>query len=376
MWELICDHYYCWGKIAGDRSPWRPASDGFVAGGVDLTPDGFGLRFPGPASRISIKQTEPWLVLGGVRVEITTRLQSYHGYLIDGESFSMHVNRGLLIASGTGRDVINTYSSALGPPLNKWVRFTFEHNGFNQMALFIDDALAATRGIVNPVAGVGPKGVAIGNALHSNNGYLDGDIERVQVWRIDPRAMEREFLARPLTPELAECWTRFIRAINAALAAHPKCAHWLVDTIGQVWKSFLAALAQKSQAKLDEFNQLCAQYRALWRAGLIDDPAMQALLAAVRDWLIKEGVIVPNDPIWQQIAKHECMQLLLKVLPAMDCDPEVHVILRAIAGDDRPPQDPNGPREPNRPKDSQRPASAKKPIGPKKPKGRKTLQSN
>jgi hypothetical protein len=339
MWELICDHYYCWGKIAGDRSQWRPASDGIVSGGVTLTPDGHGLRFPGPASRISIKQTHPWLQLGGIRIEIHTRLQSYHGFLIDGDSFSMRVNRGLLIASGTGRDVINTYSADLSPPLNKWVRLTFEHNGFNQMALFIDDALAATRGVINAVAGVGPKGVAIGNALDSNNGYLDGDIDRVRVWRIDPDAMKKEFLARPLDPAQADCWARFIHGINAALAANPECAAWLVNTIGKLHQDFLAALAQKSQAKLDEFSEFCAQYRALWRAGLADDPAMQALLAALRDWLINEGLVVPGNPAWQQIAEHECMQLLLKSLPRIDCDPQLLVLLRAIAGDEETSKD-------------------------------------
>ncbi len=333
MWELICDHYYCWGKIAGDRSPWRPASDGFPSAGVSIPPDGRGLRFSNTQSRIAIKQTEPWLELGGIHIEVTARLKSARGFLIDGgDSFSLYVNGALLIGSGTGRDVINNYFGAVSPPLGKWTRFTFEHNGFNQMALFIDDAPAATRATINQVAGVGPKGVAIGNALGSNNGYLDGDVERVMVWRIDPRAMQKEFLARPLDPATAKCWTDFINALNAALAQHPDCRTWLVNTLGGFWKSFLDALKQKSPDELEEFRQFCLQYEALWRAGVIDDPAMEALLGAFRDWLLKEGLLVPNDPMWQQLAEHDCMQYLLKALPATDCDPGLLAMLRAIAG--------------------------------------------
>ena len=336
MWELICDHHYRWGKIAGDASPWRPASDGFPSAGVTTVPDGYGLRFPGPQSRIAIKQTKPWVTLGGIRVEITARIASYKPsrFLIDGESFSMMLHHGLLIGAGTGRDVLNTYSSTLGPPLNKWTRYTFEHNSFNQMCLFIDDDLAATRGVVNPVAGVGPKGVAIGNALLSNNGYFGGDIERVRVWRIDPIAMRRQFLARPLDRATADCWTKFINAINAALAANPECAQWLLNALADLQKKFLDALKQLSPDKLAEFNQFVLQYDALWRAGLIDDPAMSGLLNTFRDFLIKENVVVLTDPLWKRIAEDKCMQSLLKALPRMDCDPEMLAILRAIAGVD------------------------------------------
>jgi hypothetical protein len=336
MWELICDHHYRWGKIAGDSSPWQPASDGFPSAGVSTVPDGYGLRFPGPQSRIEIKPTKPWMTLGGIRVEITARIASYRPsrFLIDGDSFSMKLHHGLLIGAGTGRDVLNTYSSTLGPPLNKWTRYTFEHNSLTQMCLFIDDDLAATSGVINPVAGVGPKGVAIGNALASNNGYFDGDIERVRVWRIDPFAMKRQFLARPIDRATADCWVKFIHALRAALAANPDCGQWLVAALAEMTAKFRAALAQLAPDKLAAFNQFVQQYDALWRVGLIDDPAMKALLANFRDFLIKEKVVVLNDPMWKQLYENECMQALLKALPKMDCDPEMLAILRAIGGVD------------------------------------------
>jgi hypothetical protein len=334
MWELICDHSYRWGKIAGDRSPWRPASDGFPSSGVSVAPDGAGLHFSNPQARIAIKQSKPWLTLGGVRVEVTARLASSRGFRIDGDAFSLHLQGVLLIGAGTGRDVLNNYFGAAAPPLDRWTRFTFEHNGFNKMALFIDDTPVASRAVASAVAGVGPKGVAIGNALNSDNGYLDGDIARVRVWRIDPKGMQKRFLARPLDQATARCWTDFINAINAALDRRPDCRSWLTNSVSGLRNSVWTALGNKTPDKLEEFRQYCLQYQALWRAGLLDHPAMKGLLAAFRDWLLKEGLIVPGDPFWQEFVDHRCLQLLLKELPPMECDPGLFALLRAIAGDD------------------------------------------
>ena len=93
----------------------------------------------------------------------------------------MYLNRGLLIAHGFQRDVINTYASSLSLPIDRWVRLTFEHNGFNLMALFIDDAVAAMQPILHAIPGVGPQGVTIGNDSGTFGGQLRGDIESVKV---------------------------------------------------------------------------------------------------------------------------------------------------------------------------------------------------
>ena len=181
MWELICHHRYCWGTIAADRSVWR--SDGQSFGVQPLT-DHIGLHFPGPQSRIVVPRTEPWLSLTGIRVEIVTRLADTEGWLIDGgDAFGLHLNQGLLIGRGFGRDVINTLDSPLAIPTEQWIRLTFEHNGFNAMALFINDALAATSPVINAIPGAGPQGVVIGNGIGTTLGYLRGDIESVKVWR-------------------------------------------------------------------------------------------------------------------------------------------------------------------------------------------------
>jgi hypothetical protein len=74
VWELICHHTYDWNGLPVDRSPWH--SDG-SAYGTDPLPDQPGVRFVGPQSRIVVPRKPPWLVLGGIRVEVTVRIASY-----------------------------------------------------------------------------------------------------------------------------------------------------------------------------------------------------------------------------------------------------------------------------------------------------------
>jgi hypothetical protein len=336
MWELICHHFYCWGTIAADRSAWGSNGQSY---GVQPLTDHIGLHFPGPQSRIVIPPTQPWFTLTGIRVEIVAKLGDTEGWLIDGgESFGMHLNRGLLIARGFQRDVINTYDSPLSVPLDQWVRLTFEHNGFNLMALFVDDALAATRPILHAIPGVGPQGVTIGNGGGLPGGNVRGDIESVKVWRIDPRAEEREFRARPLDPATAKCWDEFIRALREALRAHPECARWLFDTIEDQKSGVMQALAKEDQRDIDEFIKMTEQYRELWRAGLLDSPQMLELAVRFHAWLTAKGLIDRNDPRFRQIADDRCMQLFLKLLPSLECDPQVMALLKAFAGDPLPAQ--------------------------------------
>ena len=333
MWELICHHRYCWGTIAADRSVWR--SDGQSFGVQPLT-DHIGLHFPGPQSRIVVPRTEPWLSLTGIRVEIVTRLADTEGWLIDGgDAFGLHLNQGLLIGRGFGRDVINTLDSPLAIPTEQWIRLTFEHNGFNAMALFINDALAATRPVINAIPGAGPQGVVIGNGIGTTLGYLRGDIESVKVWRIDPRAMQREFLARPLDPAVAECWNEFLRSLRHALRNNPDCARSLADTLAGLTNGFERALAQKDQHDIDEFSKICDEYRKLWRAGLIDSAQMQELAARLRAWLIAKGLFNPDDLALQQLPDDPCFQLILKQLSPLTCDPQLMVLLKAFAGNPR-----------------------------------------
>jgi hypothetical protein len=332
MWELICDLSFRWGTLAADASLWH--CDG-VTSDVAPASDGRGIQILGPASRVSIPQKGPWLNMGGgIRAEFTVNLTSTEGTFLDGgQSFGMYFGLGLLIAHGFGRDVINTYSSPIAVPTGRWTQLVFEHNGFNKMHLFIDGVEVATRPTINTVPGVEATGLSIANSLMpSSNAYLKGQVDTVRVWRLDPTARERNFLARPLTPELADCWAKFIRAVNDALKTNPRCARWLIDEIATLQGEMLQVLAKLSDAEINEFEQMCAEYQTLWRGGLLDSPQMKHLMAKFRNWLLAKGLISVSDPIFAQIMDNACFKALLGELEPMTCDPQATALIEAIAG--------------------------------------------
>ena len=147
--------------------------------------------------------------------------------------------------------------------------------------------------------------------------------------------MQREFLARPLDPAVAECWNEFLRSLRHALRNNPDCARSLADTLAGLTNGFERALAQKDQHDIDEFSKICDEYRKLWRAGLIDSAQMQELAARLRAWLIAKGLFNPDDLALQQLSDDPCFQLILKQLSPLTCDPELMVLLKVFAGNPR-----------------------------------------
>ena len=335
MWELVCDHRYQWGTIAADRSPWH--SDG-IPSDVSPLPGQTGLQFSNPQSRITIprKPGDPWGVLGGIVVEVTARMAQSTGTLIDAhQSFRMSVVGGILTGEVPGRQI-----SGSDIPVGRWVRVSFSHNGFNQLGFGFETiggiggaggggASLIQYGQVPPV---GPQGILIGSRIGDPSLRLKGDIASIRIWRIDPRSRQKEFLGRPFNSALSDCWAEFLRKLNEALRNDPKCVEWLLGFITAFHQNFQQALAQKSQEKIEEFRQMCREYRELWRAGQVGSPQMLALVARLRDWLKAEGLFSLDDPELGQIGEHPCMKKLSGVLPSLDCDPEVLALIRAIIG--------------------------------------------
>ena len=98
----------------------------------------------------------------------------------------------------------------------------------------------------------------------------------------------------------------------------------------------MQALAQKDQSEIDEFIKMTEQYRMLWRAGLLDSPQMLELAARFRSWLIAKGLVDRNDPRLEKLAYDRCIELLIKLLPGLECDPQVVALFKAFAGNPRP----------------------------------------
>ena len=221
-------------------------------------------------------------------------------------------------------------------PADRWVQLTFQHNGFNSLGCGYSTlgpgagsagggGTRIPHGLVPPV---GPKGILIGNRIGASARHMQGDIASVRVWRRDPESMAKQFLGRPLDHALAACWSEFLRKLSEALRDHPKCAEWIVQLISGMQRNFLEKLAQKSDDKIAEFQEMCRQYRDLWFGGHVDSPQMHALFARVRDWIAAEGLISAADQV--ALLEHPCLATLTDALPSLDCDPQFKRLLEVL----------------------------------------------
>jgi hypothetical protein len=338
MWDLICYHAYIWGTIAADRSRWH--SDGLPYGVAPLA--GGGLRFSTPQSRVTIprRNGDPWGAMGALRVEIVASSQQGGGTIVDADScFRVSFDGPQTIVVEILGYTLNV--AIMGLPLGNWVRFTFWHDGVNQ--LDYDYAFALPNGgfggsVLSPtnlpgqVPAVGAQGVWIGNRIGSPNNHLNGNISSVKIWRADPDAIITTFLGRPFTPPVLKCWGDMIGKISEVAGNDPVCARWLADLIEQQQNQLVARLGQKSPDKLAEFYRMCNAYQQLWSGGKVGSAEMQALMVRLRDWLKNEGIFSADDPDLRATLQNPCIGKFAGAAGGLDCDPDAQALIKAILG--------------------------------------------
>jgi len=348
MWELICHHQYAWGSIAADRSKWR--SDGHAASVVPL-PGEAGLRFPTRQSRVVIprRSADAWGSMRAVRVEVVaSRPQGAGaghlgggGTLIDADQCFRLSFDGLheIIIQILGQTASFRFDSL---PAGNWVRIYFLHDGVNQLHYGWSYTLASGLGegggggspffVPGQVPAVGPEGVLIGNRIGVPAGYLNGNIQSVKIWRLDPQTMIKTFLGRPFTPSQLDCWIKFKKKLDEAAAQNPECAAWLGQTLGQIKQDFLQRLSQKTPEKVAEFRAMCEAYQKLWAAGKVGSPEMKALVVRLRDWLKTEHLFSADDPDLQGTLSNPCIRNFTAAVGGIECDPQAQALLNSILG--------------------------------------------
>jgi Concanavalin A-like lectin/glucanases superfamily len=346
MWELICDQRYRWGTIAADRSGWR--SDG-VPTNVAVGDGGFGIRFvidPGTRSHIAIPRKKPWDTLEGIRIEIIVRLTDPSGTLISGHnSFGIYMPGPEMIVAEAGGDSINNQITGVIPPHGPWINITFEHNGLNAMALYVEGQVAASGPAAHAIPGVGPLGVSIGGPTVTSAGQdtLSGTIASVRIWRIDPRSMNRGLLTRPIGPHVAQCWADFLHSIRDALHGDTDCSAWLNAQVGQIIANVTNALRNMPQSKANECCALGREYALLWQAGSIDTSQMRDFMSRFRAWFSQNGVTIVDQQQAQTLLDSPCFQKVLGHMKVPTCDPQIVALIGALVGSGASPSQAPGP---------------------------------
>ena len=393
MWELICHHTYSgFGGLPVDLSDHNSHGQSI---GTAFLPDGIAaasgaLRFQGggrvhiPVDPDAHAQSVVWQTLTGLKIEVTARINGYRALprvMIRGaDSFLFCVWNRELIASyhttkptwpganyeriGSVSDGIDyptypVYEVPFDPwmlsvpyrwyqrpmyqvPFNRWVTFGFVHNGLDTMELFADGELVARRtGLLSVVPGVGGQGVFIGTGGDYTSHVLDGDIDEVKVWRLNPHVMDEEFFSRPVDKSVADCWERFFRSLAKALDRYPDCRQFIQGGLDEALDRMIRLLLAKGPETRERFIKTSQEYRELWREGKLDSPEMAKLFVDWCAWLRLVGISFDDDPSLQDLLRSDCLKKVLAECEPLDCDPKVAALVQLIIQNCQPSSEPN-----------------------------------
>src|SRR5262249_6411931 len=108
-------------------------------------------------------------------------------------------------------------------PFNRWITLSCFHDGLSTMELYADGTLIARKDVgLEPLGPITAPGLSIGNSFGDDN-LLNGLIDEVRVWRLNPHLMNDEFLTRPMDPETVACYQRFFAETKQFFERHPEC---------------------------------------------------------------------------------------------------------------------------------------------------------
>jgi hypothetical protein len=310
---MICQQRY---RIAGlpvDLSPYRNhgiATATGVAPGPGIA--GQAITFDAVNSAVHVKpgSAGAWQPLTALKIEVDVRVPdptlARTLCLIEGDAaFRFQIFEHAIEATlFTGGGIEPTHlraADAFAPdhafhPVvpGRWVTLGLYHDGFAKTQLTMDGRLVAETLVKGSVAGVGAGGVSIGNGLGGGT-PLHGAISEVRVWRLDPQAIRREFLCRPIDADVVECLAATFEQTQAWIAAHPDEAAQLVALVEARTAQVIRTLQLLPDKERDQARAALDHMTGLWCQGRIDGKAMEKALAAWRAVLARAGVADTSD---------------------------------------------------------------------------------
>jgi hypothetical protein len=317
MLELICDQAYTWAGVPADKSPYRNHGSAFnTTGDFDGFEPGSGIiKFPRSDSRIRISTTPCWQQLIALKIDVLVKVApkaSRQAVLAAGDgSFRFGLVEGLIegqFSSPSGTDNVVRSGDAFAPdhkphfvPGNKWVKLGFYHDGFAKMRLFIDDELVGESVILGGVPPVQGLGVSIGNDIINDGFQFPGEIDEISIWRLDPKAMEREFLNRPYTKKAADCWRALFEDIHEWRENNSEQYRNIVQQISEFENSFVRSCLLAPDSEQARLNAILTSFVELWSSGRITGPEMKKVLCELilrlRSVGIDHSFAVDNDTL-------------------------------------------------------------------------------
>lgn len=349
-WELICHHTYR--GIPGvvvDASPSRASygkaiglNDGdFLTDGA--TPGSGAVRFFGNGSVYVPADAPAWQSVIGIRGEVILRRigqslqENIEAFVIDSDSFQLHIRQGDLVAWFNSYPVQYTEIDARPAPgvepqtytpIGQWVTVGFLHDGLGTVELSVNGQVVAQRsGTYAPVNPPGAAGLNIGNT-RTLDFNLGGQIDDVKIWRLNPHRFDENYFGRPMDASTAECWKRFWQDVDAVSRQNPRCAGYVASTLLNLIRNLVRQALAKGPETRAHLLSAAQQYDQLWRKGDIGGADMAKIFANLISWLTLVDLL-PNQEL-VALVNSDCMKLLVAGIRPPDCDPQVVSMLQSI----------------------------------------------
>ncbi|MFI9203203.1 LamG-like jellyroll fold domain-containing protein [Streptomyces sp. NPDC053048] len=352
LWELILHHTYAGTPgSAFDLSPGR-GGHGTSVGHVDYFDDGAtagsgAISVQDENSAIEVQCGKNWDTLDAVRGEVRFRQDpspdpSYFQTLVACQWFEV-MTYGLTYDEVSARNLWVRFLGhtpqkvvllqGLVIPYGKWITVGFMYDGRSRIEMSVDGHIVrSATGAYAPVPGGPSTVITIGNSLDNvgvTGFLLSGQIDEVKLWRRNPHRMGDEFLGRPMDADTADCWARWGRAVGEWLRRNPDCAEQLkalLDLLDETLRTVGSISDPQVRARIEN---AVVQYRGLWSAGQVNNPAMTGVLLEIVDALRTAGVDV--EPALGRITGSDCWKRLLKEVPEPGCDRDLVAVLGATA---------------------------------------------
>lgn len=339
MLELIIDHDYTWKGMPADKSPYRNHGKAInISGAPDgITPGSGVVMFPADDSRILVPHTVMWNRLVALRIDILAKLdtvaRSSVALIAGHRSFNFGIFEGALEASFENTTGNNRYvrsSSKYAPdhyyhpvPINKWVHLGFYHDGISKMRLFIDYTLVGEASINGSIPPVHSKGVVIGNRIETDGYQFPGQIDRVQIWRLNPKTINRQFPGRPIPEQTVKYWQKYINNTIEQMRSNSENDKILKNQIKLFHTIFIRTLFLLSNDNLMKVYTIISEYAYLWYSGAIDSQRMEKVLYTWAAALHEQGINLGTDPDYQTFVS-------FIIFAGMHCDPRIATFIQLV----------------------------------------------
>ena len=347
MLELICDHQYTWEGLPADKSPYHNHGTAInTSGAFDGVRSGSGvITFPQANSRVKIGAgpSSCWQRLIALKIEVLARvnpLASRSSVLVAGHgSFRFGLSEGALEAQFNNVIGVNNYvrsADAFAPngkmhsvPDNRWVKLGLYHDGFARMRLFLNEELVGEAVIEGSIPAVQVQGVSIGNEAAQDGLQFPGQVDELRIWRLDPKAMKREFLGRPYTPDAAQCWQRYFEAILEWIQNNPEQGRSLAQQINNAQISMGRSLLLLPENEQKRVRAVLVAFADLWFAGKLTGREMENVLCQYITLLSQLG-IDPSGGLQGTIPSDMIAQLKIRHTDVLRCDPQIADFIKLL----------------------------------------------